>query len=114
MLELQSIILLTIPTRLAVQSYLALGMPKLTSHVILGRLIVLSIATPIAFKVFGMEGAVAAIVLSQFVQLPIIYFYNVKYELFDLRRELQTIVFVLFGLIFGKIFELTTYQLMGR
>jgi O-antigen/teichoic acid export membrane protein len=114
MLELQSVILLTIPSRLGVQSYLALGMPKLTSHVILGRLIVVYIAIPIAFKAFGMEGAVAAIVLSQFVSLPVIYFYNVKYGLFDLRRELQMIVFVLFGLIFGKIFDLTTYQLMGR
>jgi O-antigen/teichoic acid export membrane protein len=114
MLELQSIILLTIPSRLAVQSYMALGMPKLTSHVIFGRMILLYIATPIAFKAFGTEGAVAAIVLSQFVQLPTIYFYNLKYELFDLRRELQAIVFVLFGLIFGKLFELMAYHFMGR
>jgi O-antigen/teichoic acid export membrane protein len=114
MLELMSVIMLTIPSRLAVQSYMALGVPKLTSHVILGRLIALYIATPIAFEFFGLEGAVTAIVLSQLVPLPMIYFYNIKHDLLDFKRELQMVVFVFVGLFFGKIFELMTYGLIGR
>ena len=105
MLELQSIVLLTIPSRLAVQCYLALGLPKLTSHVIFGRLVVLFIATPIAFSFFDLEGALSAIVLSQFISTPIIYLYNVKHGLFDLRKECQFLLVVLAGLVAGKLFE---------
>ena len=107
MLELQAIVLLTIPSRLAIQSYLALGLPKLTSHVIFGRLIALYIATPVAFSVFNLEGALSAVVLSQFISVPIIYLYNVKHGLFDLRKECAFLLIILVGLVAGKLFELS-------
>jgi O-antigen/teichoic acid export membrane protein len=113
MLSLLSIVLLTIPSRLGVQCYLALGLPKLTSYIILARLGALYTTTPLGYYLFGLEGAISGIVFSQFISLPIIYFYNLRYQLFDLRQEFQMLVFLLVGLSIGKLFEWVTQLLMA-
>jgi O-antigen/teichoic acid export membrane protein len=114
MLELQSFILLTIPSRLAVQCYLALGMPKLLSRIIVARLIVLYVATPMGFSLFGLHGAISAIVFSQFAPLPIIYYLNFKHGLFNPRKEVQMFVFVILGLVAGKCFASISQIVFGR
>ena len=113
MLEIQSVVLMTVPSRLAVQCYLALGLPKLTSHIILGRLVVLYAATPVGSYFFGLEGAISAIVFSQFISTPIIYFYNLKHQLFDLRKEMQMLIFIFAGLFAGKLFEWAAQLVFG-
>ena len=101
MLELVSAVLLTTPFRLATQSFLALGMPKLQSHIILIRLVFLFVATPIASHFFGLFAALVAIVLSHFTSIPIVIFYNVKLGLFNLRKESYLLLFVPAGLAAG-------------
>jgi O-antigen/teichoic acid export membrane protein len=103
MLQLLAAILITIPFRLATQSFLALGMPKLQSNVITIRLIFLFSATPIGFYLFGIEGAVFGIVLSQFSGIPMIILYNIRHKLFDLRNELYLLAFLPFGAGVGRI-----------
>jgi O-antigen/teichoic acid export membrane protein len=102
-LQFLAAILITVPFRLATQSFLALGMPKLQSNVVVLRLIVLFLAAPIGFYLFGLSGAVLGIVLSHFSVLPMIAFYNVRHKLFDLRNELYLLMFLPLGAGAGKI-----------
>ena len=101
MLQLLSAILLTIPFRLATQTFLALGLPKLQSNIVLVRLVVLFVGTPVGFHYCGFGGAIAAIVASHFSSIPVIIFYNVRHGLFDWRRETQLLTFVLGGVCAG-------------
>jgi hypothetical protein len=65
-LQFLAAVLITVPFRLAPQSFLVLGMPKLQSNVVILRLVVLFSATPIGFYFFGLEDSVLGIVLSHF------------------------------------------------
>jgi O-antigen/teichoic acid export membrane protein len=102
-LQLLAVILITVPFRLATQSFLALGMPKLQSNVTVIRLISLFSATPIGFYLFGIKGAVVGIVLSQFSVIPMIALYNIRYGLFDLRNEVYLLAFLPLGAGVGKL-----------
>ena len=103
MLEVLAVGLLTVPLRVATQSYLAMGKPRLLSNVIAIRLVVLFIATPAGFHYFGLPGAVWGVVLSQFAYLPTIIWYNVKQEIFDLRIEVYLLPLVAAGMVIGRI-----------
>jgi O-antigen/teichoic acid export membrane protein len=103
MLEILAVALLTVPLRVATQSYLALGRPQLLSNVIAIRLAVLFVATPIGFYYFGIPGAMWGIVSSQFAYLPAIIWYNVKHTIFDLRTELYLLPIVAGGMAIGRV-----------
>ncbi|WP_283807186.1 oligosaccharide flippase family protein [Bradyrhizobium lablabi] len=103
MLAILAATLATMPFRLAVQAFLALGMPRIQSNVILVRLASLYVLAPLGFYFFGLDGALAMIVFSQFAYLPIIIFYSLKHDLFDLRKELYFLVWIPIGLLAGKI-----------
>jgi len=103
MLEVLAVALLTIPFRLATQSFLALGMPHLLSAVIAIRLVTLFVATPIGFYSFGILGALWGIVLSHFSYLPTIILYNIRHEIFDLRTELYLLPIVPVGMVVGRL-----------
>jgi O-antigen/teichoic acid export membrane protein len=102
-LQLLAVTLIALPFRLATQSFLALGKPKLQSNVVILRLIVLFTATPVGFYLFGLEGAIFGIILSQLSVIPMIALYNIRYGLFDLRNELYLLVFLPSGGAAGKI-----------
>lgn len=102
-LQIVSAILMTVPFRLATQSFLALGMPRLQSDIILVRLISMIAAIPIGFKWFGLEGALLGIVFSHFSYIPIIIYYNVKYDMLDVRTELYLLAIVPVGFGVGKM-----------
>ena len=102
-LQILSAILLTVPFRLATQSFLALGVPRLQSDIVLVRLVALVVATPIGFRWAGLEGALWGIVFSHFSYLPIIVYYNLKHQLFDLRKELYLMFIVPLGLAAGGL-----------
>ncbi|WP_065755359.1 oligosaccharide flippase family protein [Bradyrhizobium paxllaeri] len=103
MLGILAATLATMPFRLAVQAFLALGMPKIQSNVILVRLVSLYVLAPLGFYFFGLDGALIMIVFSHFSYLPIIIFYSLKHGLFDFRKELYFLVWVPIGLLAGKI-----------
>jgi O-antigen/teichoic acid export membrane protein len=103
MLEVLAATLLTVPFRLAIQSFLALGMPKLQSHIMIVRAVSLFGLTPLGFYLFGLEGSLMAIVFSHFSSLPIIIFYSLKYHLFDSSKELCLLAIVPIGLVTGKM-----------
>jgi hypothetical protein len=67
------------------QSFLALGMPKLQSDIVLIRLGFCSHSRGAPF--FSLVGALIAIVFSHFTSIPIVIFYNLRFGLFNLRKE---------------------------
>jgi len=103
MLEILSVTMIAVPFRLATQSFLALGVPHLLSAVISIRLATLFVATPIGFHLFGLFGALWAIVLSHFAYLPMIILYNVRHRIFDMRTELSLLPIVAAGMILGRV-----------
>lgn len=106
MLEILAAALLIVPVHVATQCFMALGMPRLISHLGAIRLVTLFLITPIGFHFFGLPGALWGIVLSYFSYLPTTIFYKVKYGLFDLRKELFLLPVVLVGMVGGEVFKL--------
>jgi O-antigen/teichoic acid export membrane protein len=101
-LQLLALALLTVPFRVATECFLAMGMPKLLSAITATRLVALFVGFPIAAYLFGFPGAVWAIVLSHFSWVPLQLVYKVLYKLFDLRKELISLSFILVGALAGK------------
>ena len=106
MLAILAFTLFTAPFRLSTQSFLALGVPKLQTNVVLLRLIFLVILTLGGFYFYGLIGSLWGIVLSHFSYIPMIIAYNLKHELFDLRREIYLVAFVPIGLAAGSFLSL--------
>ncbi len=92
MLQITAAILLTVPFRLATQTFLALGRPEIQSHVVSIRLASLVLFAPLGFHFYGLTGALVGIVFSHFSYIPLIVSYNLKHQLFDIRRELALVI----------------------
>ena len=103
MLEILAVALLTVPFRLATQSFLALGVPHLLSAVISIRLVTLFVLAPVGFYSFGILGALWGIVLSHFAYLPMIILYNVRHKIFDMRTELYLLPLIGVGAVVGRL-----------
>jgi len=101
MLEILSVILITVPFRLATESFLALGAPKFLSKIIVLRLVSMFILTPLGFYLFDIGGALWGIVLSHFSYIPMIVFYNSRHNLLDARKETFLLIIIPFGLMSG-------------
>ena len=106
MLEVLSIALLAIPFRVAQLCYLALGLPKLYTLPIAIRVVVLFALAPIGFHLFGLPGALIGVVGSYLSSIPIILVYNVRHDLFDLRKELLMLAAVPGGTLLAEGFNL--------
>jgi O-antigen/teichoic acid export membrane protein len=88
-LETLAFALATAPFRLAGHCLVAIGLPKLLSHLIAIRVVSLFVLLPLGFHMFGIPGAVWAIVLSYFASVPMTIYYMIRNGLFDLRSELR-------------------------
>lgn len=104
MLRILSGALLAIPFQIPIKCFMALGMPHVYSKSISIRLAFFFVATPIGFLVFGLAGALWAIVLSYFSYLPVLIFYALSHGLFDIRRELFPLPFIIVGMSIGILF----------
>jgi len=112
MMQILAANMMIYPLQMTIQSFIALGMPKIQSLILMVRLAALVIAMPLGFHYFGLAGALWGIVASQYVCLPITIFYSARYRLFDLRRELLSLPMVLVGAGVGKILSMiiTSYH----
>ena len=104
-LEILSVALLIVPFRLAPYCFMALGMPRLLSNILVIRLATMFILMPVGFHLFGLQGVMWGIVFSHFSILPQTLYYKVKYGLFDLQKELLVLPMVLIGVIMGNAFN---------
>lgn len=102
MLQVLAFGLLAIPFTLAQYSLLALGLPRVFTNVIATRALLTIILIPIGFKLFGMPGALGGIVLSQLSSAPVTIYYQIKFNLFDMSKELLLLPLFVAGIVLGK------------
>jgi O-antigen/teichoic acid export membrane protein len=113
MLEILAITLLAVPFQITIQSFLALGNPKIQSFMVVVRLVALFVGMPLGFSLFGLSGALWGNVCSQFLPLPITIFYSARYEIFDLRRELLMLPMVFVGMGAGWLIDFAIRSVWG-
>jgi O-antigen/teichoic acid export membrane protein len=111
MLEILAVGLLATPMQISIQCFMALGLPQIHSRILFVRLTGLLLALPAGFYFFGMVGALAGIVFSQLVGLPIVSFYNRRYEIAAVRNELGIIAVLPLGLASGAGFDMLVRHL---
>lgn len=113
MLQVLAAALLTAPFQIAIQCFVALGMPQVLSRVLALRLAVLAGAMIGGYHLFGVLGALGGLVASHLLCLPLIILHCVRHGLFDLRRELLFLPMVLVGMIVGWVLTFFVGQFTG-
>jgi O-antigen/teichoic acid export membrane protein len=103
MLQVLAAALLAAPFQIAIQCFVALGVPHVLSRVLALRLAVLALAMVGGYHLFDVAGALLGLVASHLLCLPMIIFHCVRHGLFDLRRELLFLPMVVVGMIVGWI-----------
>ena len=106
MLEILSLTLVAFRYSIvAGQCFLALGIPKLMVRLISVRVVALFILLPLAYKQYQMTGALWAIVVSAFSNVPLALYLKKKSGLLDIRKELNVLPVFLFGIVVGIAFK---------
>jgi O-antigen/teichoic acid export membrane protein len=105
MLNVLGLSLLGLRYNVTDQCYMALGNPKIMTIMIIVRTIAMYALVPIAFKLFGIQGAIWAIVFSNIASFPLSIYYKKSYNLIELKKELITLPMILVGLLSGLIFN---------
>jgi O-antigen/teichoic acid export membrane protein len=102
MLEVLAVGLLPIPFELVCYCLLALGLPKyftqLTAISVVGTLVFI----PFGYYFLGIPGAIWGVTAGNFIALPAIVYYQIKYGLFDLSKEARLLLALPVGMILGK------------
>ncbi len=106
MLEVLAVALVAVPFNLSQYSLLARGLPKIFANIIAIRVAITFVLIPLGFHFFGVPGALWAIVVSQVSNLPATIYYQRKYDLLDLSKELLLLPTLFAGMIIGKGFNL--------
>jgi O-antigen/teichoic acid export membrane protein len=88
------------------QCYLALGKPKINTFASAFRFLVLYIGVPLGFYYWQFQGALFAIVLSQYAGWPAAIYFKIRYKLFSFKNELIAFPLLGIGLLLGYAFLL--------
>jgi O-antigen/teichoic acid export membrane protein len=110
-LEVLALVLLTIPLRIATQSFLALGVERVYFFLHTIRIMALFCALPFGFYLDGFPGAIAGIVFSYFANVPMIILYARRYRMFITVKELLTLLAIIPGIAFGELLKLLLISL---
>jgi O-antigen/teichoic acid export membrane protein len=106
MLQVLAAGLLPVPYYVTAICFLAFGFSRLFSNLIMIRVVALFLLLPLGFYFFGVQGALAGIVISYFSSLPVIIFFMIKHQLFDLRKEMLPLSMGLAGIMLAEGFNL--------
>ncbi|MGY4827984.1 oligosaccharide flippase family protein [Sphaerotilaceae bacterium SBD11-9] len=79
------------------QIYVATGRPSLLAAAIFPRVIMIVAGLPVGFAIAGMNGALAAIVLSQFAHWPLAIWFRMQKKLNHMRNDIVLPVAVVVG-----------------
>jgi len=88
------------------QFYLAIGKPKLLTALTIAGVIFLYISVPLAFYYYGFWGALWAIAINPSLIIPLIFYFNYKNGILNLRKELLLHIGLPIGIGAGLLFEL--------
>ena len=100
--------------RVVEQIYLATGRTALVAYAMIPRVIVLLIGIPLGHSVWGLNGALAAIVISQFSHWPLAIWFRSTLGLNNFRRDLLLPLAVGFGLLLGWLLLSTLRAFMQK
>jgi O-antigen/teichoic acid export membrane protein len=95
------------------QIYVAMGRTSLLAAAILPRVLVLLIGLPLGHAVWGMDGALAAIVLSQFAHWPLALWFRVQHKLTDWRNDAVLPAAIAVGAVGGWLLTLVIGWIKG-
>lgn len=87
---------------LAHQIYLSVGTTKYLAVINVVRSVSMYVVTPVLFSFFGFAGAIWGIALHALPTVPLVYFFNHKLGLIDIRRELLVLPALLIGYLCGS------------
>jgi O-antigen/teichoic acid export membrane protein len=99
MIEILCIGLFEVRFSLAGQCFMAMGKPKILVPIILIRLVALFTLLPLAYRFWGLDGALWIAGGSVLFTLPLTLYLKIQHGLFDLKRELALLP--LLGLGYG-------------
>jgi O-antigen/teichoic acid export membrane protein len=102
MLEVLAVALVGVPFNLSHTSLLARGLPRVFTNIVAIRVAVTFVLIPLGFHFFGVPGAVWAIVVSQLSSVPATIYYQIRYDLFDLAKELLLLPIFFAGMMLGS------------
>lgn len=83
------------------QIYVAKGRMDLLAWAILPRVILVLVGLPLGYSMYRLDGALAAIILSQFAHWPLAIWFRAKHHLNDVRNDLVLPVAMALGLVAG-------------
>ena len=87
MLGILAVTSATTPSRIATQACLAIRKSRPVGILMLVRLPLLYLLTPLAFHLFGLVGALWAVALGALSNVPVAWWFQYREGVFDLRRE---------------------------
>lgn len=102
-LQVLAVGLMAIPLQLATYTFLALGKPWMNSTVSAVGTVLLFVAMPGGFYVFGIKGAIWGLVISQLLSAPLIIIFAVQTKLFKAWREIMVLPMLAAGFLAGKL-----------
>lgn len=85
----------------AEQMYLAMGNTSLLALAGLPRAIIIVGGVPLGYALFGLDGALGAVVLSQFAHWPLAVWFRIKHGLQSVRNDIVLLPALLVGLLLG-------------
>jgi O-antigen/teichoic acid export membrane protein len=101
MIEILSIGLFELRYSVAGQCFMALGKPQLLLPIIAIQAVSICVLMPLAFAVWGFDGALWVAGGSVLLTLPLTLYFKFRLGLFDGRRELLTLPWLAVGLAIG-------------
>ena len=102
MLEVLAVGLLKIPFNLPQWCLLARGLTKHFTGVVALQAVSTIALIPLGYHYFSVPGALWGIVASQLLNVPVIIYYQIKYDLFDLSKELILLPAFFVGMVLAK------------
>lgn len=103
MLQILVVGAVAVPYQVAIQCFLALGMPQIHSRVLLVRLVALVCGIAAGFHWFGLPGALWGIVVSQVLPVFASLFWLARLKLLDLKREALLLAIIPLGMFAGQL-----------
>ena len=106
MLEVLALSLFAARYEIARQAYNALGMPRYGAVMSVVRFISMCVLVPLLYYVGGTQGAIWGIALHPLAAVPIVYYFNAKLGLLNLRHESLVLVALPIGFLAGSALDL--------
>ena len=103
MLSVLSLGLMVSRYSLAQQVYLALNRPQYQVTLNFVRFVSIYALVPIGYRLWGLEGALYAIALRELPVVPLIFWFNARHRLNNLRLELASLLFWPLGYAIGEM-----------